>query len=70
MLARLFHTSRVHHGSWAASSDVTLSQSYRSSTVIGSCHTDNPAVWLITWRIAMSRLPAAPNSGHTLATGA
>ena len=59
-----------HHGSWAASSDVTFSQSYRSWTVIGSCQPDRPAVWLITWRIAISPLPPAPNSGHTLATGA
>ena len=38
--------------------------------MIGCAQPDRPAVWLITWRTAMSALPSAANSGQYVATGA
>src|SRR5262245_21799401 len=57
-----------HQGAWAASRAVDLSQSYRSSRVIGCSQPETPEVCDNRWRTLIPALPLAPNSGQYLAT--
>src|SRR5207249_2946748 len=59
-----------HHGAWAASRPVDLSQSYRSSRVIGWSQPETPEVCDSRWRTLIPALPRAANSGQYRATGA
>src|SRR6516164_3447189 len=57
-----------HQGAWAASRAVDLSQSYRSSRVIGCSQPETPEVCDRSWRTLIPALPRAANSGQYLAT--
>src|SRR3954447_13850697 len=57
-----------HQGAWAASRAVDLSQSYRSSRVIGCSQPETPEVCDRRWRTLIPALPLAANSGQYLAT--
>src|SRR3984893_2344364 len=57
-----------HQGAWAASRAVDLSQSYRSSRVIGWSQPETPEVCDSRWRTLIPALPLAANSGQYLAT--
>src|SRR5262245_23699765 len=57
-----------HQGAWAASRAVDLSQSYRSSSVIGCSQPETPEVCDSSWRTLIPALPRAANSGQYVAT--
>src|SRR5262245_30446158 len=57
-----------HQGAWAASRAVDLSQSYRSSRVIGCSQPETPEVCDRRWRTLTPALPLAANSGQYEAT--
>src|SRR3954447_22441425 len=57
-----------HQGACAASRAVDLSQSYKSSRVIGCSQPETPEVCEKSWRTWIPALPRAANSGQYLAT--
>src|SRR3954447_25877400 len=57
-----------HQGACAASRAVDLSQSYRSSRVIGCSQPETPEACDSRWRTLIPALPLAANSGQYLAT--
>src|SRR6516164_1141434 len=57
-----------HQGACAASRAVDLSQSYRSSRVIGCSQPETPEVCDRSWRTLIPALPRAANSGQYVAT--